>query len=84
MICSLGVQPLLGQSPDKTQTEPSGPELNAENVEAWRDHIRPSSEELAWTQIDWHRDLKSGLEDATKSGKPILLWTMNGHPFGCT
>ena len=86
---SVTVQPSTAQGPAKTQnestaSEANAPELNAKNAAAWRDHIRPSTEELAWTQIDWLPDLKSGLEEAAKTNKPILLWTMNGHPMGCT
>jgi hypothetical protein len=51
---------------------------------AWRQHIQPSADELAWMKINWLPDLRSGIEAGAKSGKPILLWTMNGHPFGCT
>lgn len=58
--------------------------LNRSNHAAWRQHIQPSDAELRWTQIDWQPDLKTGIAKATTSGKPILLWTMNGHPFGCT
>jgi len=59
-------------------------ELNDKNYAAWKNHIQPTSDELAWQKINWLPDLKSGINEATKSGKPILLWTMNGHPFGCT
>lgn len=58
--------------------------LDSESAKAWKKHILPTEEELAWTKIDWLPDLKSGIEEASKSDKPILLWTMNGHPFGCT
>ena len=58
--------------------------LNNENYQAWQKHIVPTEQELAWTKIAWLPDLKSGIEAASKNGKPILLWTMNGHPFGCT
>lgn len=61
-----------------------GFELSVETYEAWKQHIRPDKEELAWQQIDWLPDLKSGIVRASKIGRPILLWTMNGHPFGCT
>ena len=58
--------------------------INRSNYEAWMPHIKPSESELRWTQIDWQPDLKTGIAKAAESGKPILLWTMNGHPLGCT
>ncbi len=59
-------------------------ELTSKNYQAWKKHIQPSPDELVWQQIDWQPDLQSGIEQAAESGRPILLWTMNGHPFGCT
>ena len=59
-------------------------ELSRENYLAWMEHIRPSPFELRWTEINWLPDLGSGIARAAESGKPVLLWTMNGHPFGCT
>ena len=61
-----------------------GPELNEKTYSAWQQHIQPTEDELAWRKIDWLPDLKSGIDQATKVGRPIMLWTMNGHPFGCT
>lgn len=59
-------------------------QLTPDNYKAWMRHIQPSEDELKWRQIDWQPDLKTGIAKAAESGKPILLWTMNGHPFGCT
>ena len=64
--------------------QPQGPELNEETYSAWQQHIQPTEDELAWKKIDWLPDLKSGIDQATEIGRPIMLWTMNGHPFGCT
>ena len=59
-------------------------DLNDENYEVWRDHIRPDSSELAWEQIPWLTTFKDGILAADAAAKPLLLWTMNGHPLGCT
>ena len=59
-------------------------ELTRQNYRSWMHHVRPSEAELRWTQIDWQPDLATGVAKAAELGKPILLWTMNGHPFGCT
>lgn len=59
-------------------------ELNKENVQAWKANILPTEEEQAWMQIPWLPDLQSGIDAAAEAGKPVLLWTMNGHPLGCT
>lgn len=45
--------------------------------------ILPTAEETAWQQIDWKVDLMAARAEAAKSGKPIYLWEMDGHPLGC-
>lgn len=45
--------------------------------------ILPSVEEKAWQKIDWKVDLWEARREAAKTGKPIYLWEMDGHPLGC-
>jgi hypothetical protein len=59
-------------------------ELNQENYLTWRDHILPNPSEMAWEQIPWLTTFKDGIRAADSADKPLLLWTMNGHPLGCT
>jgi hypothetical protein len=58
--------------------------LNEENYTTWRDHILPNPAEMAWEQIPWLTTFKDGIVAADAADKPLLLWTMNGHPLGCT
>lgn len=58
--------------------------LNAETYTIWRDHILPEPSEMAWEQIPWLTTFKDGILAADAADKPLLLWTMNGHPLGCT
>ena len=50
----------------------------------WREFIKPTSQELAWTKIPWRSTFYDGLIDSDHEQKPLLLWVMNGHPLGCT
>ena len=59
-------------------------ELNQDNYQVWRDHILPDMSEMAWDQIPWLPTFKDGVLAANAAAKPLLLWTMNGHPLGCT
>ena len=59
-------------------------DLNDANYQVWRDHILPGEKELGWDQIPWLTTFKDGIIAADKEKKPLLLWTMNGHPLGCT
>lgn len=45
--------------------------------------IMPPKEESAWLEIDWKTDLWEDREEASRTGKPICLWEMVGHPLGC-
>jgi hypothetical protein len=59
-------------------------ELTEQNYSTWRDHILPNPSEMAWEQIPWLTTFKDGILAADAAGKPLLFWTMNGHPLGCT
>ncbi len=50
----------------------------------WANHILPDRADLKWQQISWLPTFSQGIEKAAEVDKPILLWTMNGHPLGCT
>ena len=46
--------------------------------------ILPQPEELAWRAVPWRAEFRTALLEAGESGKPVLLWAMNGHPLGQT
>jgi hypothetical protein len=79
----LPASPLAGQTPDVPAAK-AKVELNNQNYADWRKHILPDTGELAWQQIPWATTFKDGIVAADAAGKPLLLWTMNGHPLGCT
>jgi len=45
--------------------------------------IVPRADEK-WQAIPWKTDLLEARELAIAQGKPVFLWSMNGHPLGCT
>ena len=51
---------------------------------AWRAHLLPTDDELAWAALPWLPAFGEGLAAAERAGRPLLLWAMNGHPLGCT
>ena len=59
-------------------------DLRQEDVERWRDHIRPAAEDLAFEAIQWIPSFAEGLREADRQERPLLFWAMNGHPLGCT
>ena len=60
------------------------PELTDDNYRQWLEFIRPTEEELKWRQVRWHKSLSEAAAEARQLERPILLWTMNGHPCGET
>ena len=58
--------------------------LTEQNYEMWRDYIKPTENDLLWTNISWRNSFQDGLAEARAQQKPMLLWVMNGHPLGCT
>ena len=43
-----------------------------------------SSAAEKWQSIPWKVDLLEARATASREGKPLFLWSMNGHPLGCT
>ena len=60
------------------------PVLDDGNLSKWQNFIRPTEKELKWKQIRWHKSLSVAATEARRLHRPILLWTMNGHPCGET
>jgi hypothetical protein len=46
--------------------------------------VKPAAGEDRWASIPWRTSLWQARQEAARSGKPILLWEMDGHPLGCT
>ena len=44
----------------------------------------PAPREQRWLQIPWRLDLLSAQAEARRSGKPIFMLLMDGHPLGST
>lgn len=69
---------------ENAQQNASPPALTEQNLAAWVKHIEPTGEDLLWQEIPWLPTLTAGILEADKKKKPILFWTMNGHPLACT
>ena len=57
--------------------------LDAKQFAALHASIVPRDEE-AWQTIPWQIDLLAARASAANSKKPLFIWSMNGHPLGCT
>lgn len=60
------------------------PAITEKNLEKWLSFVRPNEAELAWQKVRWHGELEDAAAEAMKLQRPVLLWTMNGHPCGET
>lgn len=63
---------------------PQAPQPTADNFVKWRTFIQPSASEQAYREIGWRNALWPAVQEARRLGRPLLFWTMNGHPLGCT
>lgn len=64
------------------QTQTTEP--NAQNYRSLIAMIQPNAKESAYKDIGWRNEFWPAVQEAKKLGRPILFWTMNGHPLGCT
>ena len=55
-------------------------ELPAEFA-AIRETIAPRPEEELWKKIPWKTSLLEARQVAAKQGKPLFVWSMDGHPL---
>lgn len=77
------IQGFTARSPqDSPRAEEATIELTEQTYAMWRDYILPQASELRWQQIAWRSSVATGLEEAQRQQKPLLLWIMNGHPLG--
>lgn len=59
-------------------------EPNAQNYRSLIGMIQPDAKESAYKEIGWRNEFWPAVQEAKRLGRPILFWTMNGHPLGCT
>lgn len=60
------------------------PELDASTFRDVARFIRPTAAECRWEAIPWRTSLSDAAREAARLDRPLLLWTMNGHPCGTT
>lgn len=70
--------------PGEVEPPPTVPTLSDDNIRKWIAFIRPSADDSRWERLEWRTELGAAVEEARALQRPILLWTMNGHPLGCT
>ena len=58
--------------------------LEAADVDRWTNHIKPAPDEDGWSAIPWRDSLWEAALEARALGKPLFVWSMNGHPKGFT
>jgi hypothetical protein len=58
--------------------------LTSQNRAEWMAAVEPDATETAYRAIAWRNQFWPAVEEARELGRPILFWTMNGHPLGCT
>lgn len=58
--------------------------LTGENFADWHKALVPSEREQAWTGLAWRPSLWDAAIEANRTDRPILLWSMHGHPLSET
>lgn len=72
----LALAPQVAAGPQHVPTE--------ENFRDYLTFIQPALHEVKYREIGWRNKFWPAVQEARKLGRPILFWTMNGHPLGCT
>ncbi len=56
--------------------------LSVQEFEKLHKDLQPPQGE-AWLSIPWKTSLLEARDAAAEQKKPILIWSMDGHPLGC-
>ena len=56
--------------------------LSVQDFEKLHKELQPPKGE-AWLSIPWKTSLLEARDAALEQKKPILIWSMDGHPLGC-
>jgi hypothetical protein len=56
----------------------------AAEIQKYRAQIVPPASQARYEELGWRSTLWSGVLQAQREDRPILLWAMNGHPLACT
>lgn len=51
--------------------------------QALRTVVPPRAGEEAYTTVPWETSLAAARRKAFEGRKPMLIWSMDGHPLGC-
>ncbi len=76
-VLALSCQAVAGEVPAPSTLTP-------ETYARWRDFILPSPKEMAFFDIPWQTRLWDGVAEAQKRKRPVLFFSMTGHPCGMT
>ena len=60
-----------------------GDELKLKDLDSLKTLVKPRVEETKWEEIPWMVDLWDARTKAAQTGKPLMLWEMDGNPMGC-
>jgi hypothetical protein len=57
--------------------------LTVDEFQKLHQDLRPSREDV-WRTIPWKISLADAQALALREQKPLFMWSMDGHPLGCT
>jgi len=46
--------------------------------------VLPTADESAFLEIPWRLNVMTARAESARTGKPMFVWEMNGHPLGHT
>jgi hypothetical protein len=58
-------------------------DLSSSTFARYFDLCGPKPQTEGWAEIPWIGTLWEARQKAAAELKPLFLWAMNGHPFGC-
>ena len=60
-----------------------GDRLTREEFDRLHKELQPARDEV-WRTIPWKVSIAEARDQAAQEKKPLFMWSMDGHPLGCT
>lgn len=86
LSCCVFASVLTAQGVEKDPRDASKvtpPSIDEARFHELRELLRPDAN-APWRSVAWRIDLLAAQREAAAARKPLFLWTMDGHPLGCT
>lgn len=84
LAAAAGLVGCPSESSGPTRVEAVLPPPDFAELERWATFLKPHGAETLWDEVQWRASMWDAVLEAHATDRPLLVWSMNGHPLGFT